>query len=144
MKLFNINIKKVLITAVFTFLGCTPVYIHYHNDQISGVIGNGVYRFSSTNYIYWGYEIELEVRDSVGCAHIKDVRSTFNVMDTLRYRQSKNSGCIDEFGGKYLAFIFSNKKWLVLLSNPVTGYRFIGYTNKFDKKYDLLKYPEHK
>jgi len=65
-------------------------------------------------------------------------------MDTLRYRQSKNSGCIDEFGGKYLAFIFSNKKWLVLLSNPVTGYRFIGYTNKFDKKYDLLKYPEHK
>lgn len=123
--------KKPIVLVALLAIGCVPQYLHYRQDPIMAPISNGIYTFSSTDYIYWGYSIRLEITDSFGLAAISDVRSMFTVLDTLSYRKHGTDSVCNEFSGRYLSFIQSNGRWILRVENPVTGYRFIGATNKF-------------
>ena len=119
--------KSILFLGLALLLAsCSPMMLHYKHSCISESVPDGVYVLHDYGYYYWGYSIELSVKGELGIARITDARSSFATVDTLRYRQSGFTACVDEFAGQYLRFIRTESAWILNLENPVSGSHFYG------------------
>ncbi len=108
--------------------------MHINYSCIDNDIPDGVYYWSDISFLYWGYKVELAVKEGRGVAKIKDIRSSFEVDDILIYQKGEYNDCKDIFGGKYLSFIKQNDdEWILILKNPVTGKEFIGIDKSFNR-----------
>jgi len=117
---------RLIILFLFLAVGCFRSFFHYEYNCIDNPVPDGDYVILSSAFLYWGYDVSISIEHEIGIATIKDVRSEFDVVDTLLYQFSGHNECSDYFGGKYLRFIESSDgKWIILLENPTVGSQFV-------------------